>query len=250
MFSTVLLGSCVSTPSENNKTKSSVKNSNISRDSLIVLSRIKNKENSLKRIDSLYQIVKQSEKSVELKYDDMGDEVKIIKSKSFKSYRNVSQITLSVQTYPNEIPLIFLRINYSDDDWLFIEKYLIKTDSIKHTFNKSDGSYDTEVIGGGKGIKEEISINVRPYYENEYGVGLFKKIMNNNVEKFNVVKNIVNSKNPKIRYSGKRNYNDRIISEDEIVGLKEVLTYYENYMEFYKQKKDGEFLYELNYQNW
>ena len=164
MFPVLLLGSCVSTPNEKNKTKSSVKNSNISRDSLIVLSRIKNKENRLKRIDSLYQIVKQSEKSVEIKYDDMGDEVKIIKSKSFKSYRNVSQITLSVQTYPNEIPLIFLRINYSDDDWLFIEKYLIKTDSIKHTFNKSDGSYDTEVMGGGKGIKEEISIIVQPYY--------------------------------------------------------------------------------------
>lgn len=254
-ISSIFYFSCVTNSVENNNQSSEKdtisKNNNQSseKDSIKELEKKIRKEKKIKQLDSLYQIVKQSEKNIKLKYDDMGDEVKIIKSKSYKYYSNVSQLTLSLQTYPNSLPLIFLRINYSDDDWLFINKYLIKTDSTKYTFFKKDGEYNSEVLSGGK-IKETISINITPYDEYKGMVMLSNETYNKNVEKYNLIKEIINSQKPKIRYNGKQYYSDRVMWKGEKNGLKEVINYYENYIEFYKQKTKHKYFDEIDYQNW
>ena len=103
-------------------------------------------------------------------------------------------------------PWLRFRIQYTADHWLFIESYVIKTDNDSYTISTS---YDeVEKDNGAMGIHEWYDV-----------------AMNNRL--YNIVKDVIKSKNVKLRHNGKQYYNDRSISEKEKQGLQNILDAYE-----------------------
>lgn len=104
------------------------------------------------------------------------------------------------------IPWLRFSIQYKSDDWLFIEKYLIKTDNNSYTIY---ADRDVERDNGYGGIWE--------WYDTQM-----------TQELYDIIKDIIDSKNVRLRSEGKQYYKDRQITAKEKQGLKNVLDAYES----------------------
>lgn len=130
------------------------------------------------------------------KYDDIKN-ITWYKDKTSTKYRNENAFYLYFS--PNNLRLV---IQYYADNWLFIDNYIIKADDKIYTIN---GRVERDNGNGGK-IWEWIDINV-----------------NNKIE---ILTNIANSSNAKIRFNGKQYYEERIITEREKEAMKNILISY------------------------
>lgn len=102
-------------------------------------------------------------------------------------------------------PWLRFTIQYASSDWLFIEKYIIKTDNNSYTITTSRNEVERD--NGYGGIWEW------------YDVKLDQNL-------YNIIKDIISSKNVKIRYNGKQYYKDRTVTEKEKKGLQNILDAY------------------------
>jgi hypothetical protein len=137
------------------------------------------------------------------------DEIKGITwyySKGTPQYTNYNSFHLYMGKENNGKPWLRFRIQYTADDWLFIESYVIKTDNNSYTISPSHGEVETD--NGSGGIWEW------------YDVQLDSKL-------YNIVKDVITSKSVKLRHNGKQYYKDRTINEKEKQGLQEILNAFE-----------------------
>lgn len=136
------------------------------------------------------------------------DEVKDITwmyDKSSPKYNDINSFHVYMGQKGESKPWLRLRIQYKSDDWLFIEKYLIKTDKNSYTI---DADREMERDNGYGGIWE--------WYDTEVTQDNYK-----------IIKDIIDSKNVVLRSEGKQYYKDRKISAIERQGLKNILDAYE-----------------------
>lgn len=146
---------------------------------------------------------------VELKNKKREDEKNKILSNMIKEHDDITNITWYKDknspkyTSENGFFLYFskdnlrLKIQYYADDWLFIQKVIIKTDTTIHTMNpnfKRDNS-------SGK-IWEWADL-----YIDKSGIA--------------IIEDIINSSNIKIRYEGNKYYRDIILTEKQKKALKD-----------------------------
>lgn len=128
------------------------------------------------------------------------------RDKSAPSYANVNYLQLYIGKRKGGDPWLRLKIQYTADDWLFIDKYIIKADTrtyeiVEQRYGEIESDHD-----GGE-IWEWLDRSVTE-------------------EELKIVKAIIESKESKIRYSGKQYHSDRTISEKEKQGLRNVLDAY------------------------
>lgn len=105
----------------------------------------------------------------------------------------------------NSKPVLRLKIRYTSDDWLFIEKYIIKTDNQTHTIIPEDR------------------------VERDHGYGEIWEWYDVPVDRqiYNIIKDLLASKSVKLRYSGEQYHSDRVITLKEINAIKNVLNAYQ-----------------------
>lgn len=125
--------------------------------------------------------------------------------KSTPKYNDVNSFHVYMGQEGNNTPWLRFRVQYKSDDWLFIEKYLIKTDNNSYTIY---ADREVERDNGYGGIWE--------WYDTKM-----------TSEIYNILKDIISSKNTRLRSEGKQYYKDRQISAKEKQGLKNVLDAYE-----------------------
>jgi len=106
----------------------------------------------------------------------------------------------------NSLPSLRLIIQYVADDWLFIDKYIIKVDD--KTYEITENSYGEIKTDSGGGIWE--------WFDRSVGR-----------KELQIIKAVANGKNVKIRFSGSQYYKDRTISSKEKLALRNVLDAYE-----------------------
>lgn len=144
-------------------------------------------------------------KNMHIKYDDMRD-INWYSDKSTPQYTNYNSFHLYITKSGDKKPFLRFRIQYTDDKWLFIENYIIKTDNNTYNISTNYGNIN----------KDHGSRKVWEWYDVS---------MNNNI--YNIINHVINSKSAKIRYNGKQYYKDRIITNKEKQALKNVLDVYE-----------------------
>ncbi|MEH0156428.1 hypothetical protein V6R21_19930 [Limibacter armeniacum] len=107
----------------------------------------------------------------------------------------------------NDVPSLWFVIQYVADDWLFIDKYIIKV---------GDKTYN---------ISEERNREVKT----DHGSGQIWEWIELSAGKkeIEIAKAIANGKNVKIRYNGRQYYRDRVITSAEKTAIKNVLIAYE-----------------------
>jgi len=126
--------------------------------------------------------------------------------KSTPQYTNYNSFHIYIGTEKTKRPWLRFRIQYTADDWLFIQSYIIKTDNSTYTIETSYGQVETD--NGSDGIWEWFDVK-----------------MDNT--KYQIVKDIIDSKSVKLRYNGKQYYKDRHLTNSEKQGLRNVLNAYE-----------------------
>ena len=105
------------------------------------------------------------------------------------------------------VPRLRLRILYVADDWLFIEKYMIKVDGRVYAITESKyGEIETDNGGGGIWEWLDRSVGSREYQ---------------------IIKAVADAKDAKIRFVGRQYHKDRVITMREKQTLKNVLDAYE-----------------------
>ena len=104
-------------------------------------------------------------------------------------------------------PWLRLVIQYVADDWLFIEKYIIKVDGRIYEINENKyGEIETD--NGGGDIWEWLDRIVGP-------------------KEFQIIKAVAYGKDVKIRFQGKKYRRDRTVTNKEKMALRNVLDAYE-----------------------
>ncbi|WP_223584834.1 hypothetical protein [Sphingobacterium sp. GVS05A] len=143
-------------------------------------------------------------KSLRKKTDDIRS-ITWYSDKSTPQYTNSNSFHLYFGTKKDAKPWLQLAINYTADDWLFIKRYIIKTDNDTYTINPSYSEINTD--NGGGEIWEWYDVTV-------------------DQEKYKMIEDIIKSKNSKIRHEGKQYYKDRTITQKEKQALQNILTAY------------------------
>lgn len=106
-----------------------------------------------------------------------------------------------------QAPFLRLKIQYTADDWLFIEKYIIKADD--ETFEITENGYgEIETDNGGGDIWEWLD---RPVGQDE----------------LTILKAIANAKEVKIRFVGRQYYKDKTMSLKDKIAVQNVLDAFE-----------------------
>jgi hypothetical protein len=144
-------------------------------------------------------------KKLKTKYDDIRN-ITWYYDKSTPTYTNYNSFHLYMGKEKSGRPWLRFRIQYTADDWLFIESYIIKTDNGSHRIDTKYGEVE----------KDNDSGDIWEWYD----VPL-------NNETYGIIKDVINSKTVKLRYNGKQYYNDRTITATEKQGLKNILDAYE-----------------------
>lgn len=127
--------------------------------------------------------------------------------KTTTQYADVNSFHLYMGKTKDRNPFLRLKIQYSADDWLFIESYMLKVDG--KTYNISEDSYGEIKTDNGSGeIWEWLDRYV-------------------SASEYEIVKAVANSKSAKLRHNGKDYYKDRTITYKEKVALKNILNAYE-----------------------
>lgn len=133
-------------------------------------------------------------------------EVTWYRDKSSSEYVDENSFHIYFGKKDDSGPSLRLRIQYEDDNWLFIEKYIIKTDDDTYTIYTNYGDVNRD-NGGGR-IWEWLDI---PVSENQY----------------EMLKSIATSEKAIIRHEGDQYYDDRTLSNKEKEAIKNVLEAYE-----------------------
>lgn len=171
--------------------------------------RIENEKAEKKRIESEQKAERDrlanATKKLKTKYDDIRN-ITWYYDKSTPTYTNYNSFHLYMGKEKSGIPWLRFRIQYTADDWLFIESYIIKTDNGSHTITTKYGEVE----------KDNDSGDIWEWYD----VPL-------NNETYNIIKDVINSQTVKLRYNGKQYYKDRTITATERQGLKNILDAYE-----------------------
>lgn len=164
----------------------------------------KEKELKEKTIAQAEQAKNKAIRSLRKKTDDIRS-ITWYSDKSTPQYTNSNSFHLYFGTKKDAKPWLQLAINYTADDWLFIKRYIIKTDNDTYTISPSYSEINTD--NGGGEIWEWYDVAV-------------------DQEKYTMIENIIKSKNAKIRHEGKQYYKDRTITQKEKQALQNILTAY------------------------
>jgi hypothetical protein len=145
-------------------------------------------------------------KKMRVKIDDMNG-VTWYYDKTSPQYTNVNGFYAYIGTNKESKPWLRLVIQYAADDWLFIEKYIIKADG--QTFEITQNSYgEIKTDNGYGGIWEWLDRKI------EY-------------PEYQIIKSVAYGNNTKIRFNGKDYYKDKPITEQQKAALRNVLDAYE-----------------------
>ena len=140
------------------------------------------------------------------KTDDMNG-ITWYHDKTSPRYTNQNGFFAYIGKKENSSPWLRLTIQYAADDWLFIEKYIIKVDDVTYTISEEKyGEIETD--NGSGGIWEWLD---RAVDQNE----------------MEIIKAVANGSNVKIRYVGKQYHKDRTITSTQKQALRNVLDAYE-----------------------
>lgn len=139
------------------------------------------------------------------KLDDIK-EITWYTDKSTPIYANRNNIHLYFGKMTENTPFLRLKIQYTASDWLFIKYYTIKTDNNTHNIYTTYGDVKKDNDGG----------EIWEWYDVPVDNLLYE-----------IIKDIISSKNVKLRYNGDNYYKDRTITNSEIQALKNVLDAYE-----------------------
>lgn len=144
-------------------------------------------------------------KKLRTKYDDIKG-ITWYYDKGTPQYTNYNSFHLYMGKEKTGKPWLRFRIQYTADDWLFIQSYVIKTDNDSYTISTSYGEVETDHGSGDIWEWYDVPMNNRLY---------------------NIVKDVIKSKTVKLRHNGKQYYKDRTITEKEKQGLQNMLDAYE-----------------------
>ena len=145
-------------------------------------------------------------KKMRVKIDDMND-VTWYYDKTSPQYTNYNGFYAYIGTSKGNKPWLRLVIQFAADDWLFIEKYIIKIDG--QTYNISEESYgEIKTDNGSGGIWEWLDRKV-------------------GYSEYQIIKAVANGKDVKIRFNGKDYYKDKTITAQQKKALQNVLDAYE-----------------------
>ncbi len=144
-------------------------------------------------------------KKLRTKFDDIKG-ITWYYDKGTPQYTNYNSFHLYMGKEKAGKPWLRFRIQYTADDWLFIQSYVIKTDNDSYTISTSYGEVETDNGSG----------EIWEWYDVP---------MNNKL--YNIVKDVIKSKQVKLRHNGKQYYKDRTITEKEKQGLQNILDAYE-----------------------
>jgi hypothetical protein len=145
-------------------------------------------------------------KKMRVNVDDIND-ITWYYDKTSPQYTNYNGFYAYVGTSKGSKPWLRLAIQYAADDWLFIEKYIIKVDG--QTYNITEDSYgEIKTDNGSGGIWEWLDRKV-------------------GYSEYQIIKAVANGKDTKIRFNGKDYYKDKTITEQQKLALRNVLDAYE-----------------------
>lgn len=145
-------------------------------------------------------------KKMRVKVDDIND-ITWYYDKTSPQYTNYNGFHAYIGKNEGSKPWLRLVIQYAADDWLFIEKYIIKVDG--QTYNITEDSYgEIKTDNGSGGIWEWLDRNV-------------------GYSEFQIIKAVANGKDVKIRFNGKDYYKDKTITKQQKTALRNVLDAYE-----------------------
>lgn len=139
------------------------------------------------------------------KHDEMTD-VTMFHDRSTPRSLQANNFHIYIAQMGKSKPYLRFQTQYTGDDWLFIENYIIKTETESFTIEPEYGKVNRD--NGYSGVWEW------------YDAFVDDKI-------YNIISNIIQSKNVRLRYNGKQYYKDRNMSNSEIQGIKNVLDAYE-----------------------
>lgn len=117
-----------------------------------------------------------------------------------------SRIVLYIGKPDSGRPHLVLRLQYYADEWLFIDRFMIKADG--RDFVIDPGDFD---------IERDNSTDIWEWYSNP----------NPTRSELEMVRVVANAKRAVIRYEGKQYYKDRTIGPNEKQKLRRVLAAYE-----------------------
>lgn len=145
-------------------------------------------------------------KKMRVKVDDMNA-ITWYYDKSSPQYTNYNGFYAYIGTHEGSEPWLRLVIQYLADDWLFIEKYILKADGQTYTITENSyGEIRTDHDGG------------------EIWEWLDRKVGNS---EYQVVEAVANGNDVKIRFNGRDYYKDRSITQQQKAALRNVLDAYE-----------------------
>ncbi len=145
-------------------------------------------------------------KKMRVKFDEIN-EITWYYDKSSPKYTNYNAFYAYIGKKEGSKPWLRLVIQYVADDWLFIEKYIIKVDG--RTFNITEDFYgEIKTDNGGGEIWEWLDRKV-------------------GVSEYQLIKAVAYGKDVKIRFNGKDYYKDKTITEQQKTALRNVLDAYE-----------------------
>jgi hypothetical protein len=140
------------------------------------------------------------ENTLKVKSDEFSTST-LYRHPSSPKFVNYNGFFLYYKESGNDIPNLYLRAQYRDDDWLFINGAKISIDGGVYSLNIDEWERDND--GG---------------YIFEWGT--------EKVKYFNLLTHILKGNNIKIRYNGDKYYDDRSINASQKNALKDVLKVY------------------------
>lgn len=122
--------------------------------------------------------------------------------KSSSKYARDNNVYLYIGKDKDSSVFLRFRVQYASEDWLFIEKYIFKTDNETIEYEPSE-------------VKRDNNLNIWEWSDESL-----------NKANFSIVKKIISSNVCKLRYEGDKYYNDRVISSQEKKAFQNVLDAY------------------------
>ena len=145
-------------------------------------------------------------KKMRKSYDDMKGITWYYDKTSPKYVNSRTNIYSYIGKKENSKPFLRFVIQYVADDWLFIEKYIIKVDG--KTYTITEDKYGEIETDNGGGIWEWLDRSA-------------------DSDEFEIMKAIANGKQVKIRFSGKKYHKDRTVTSKEKIAMKNIIDAYE-----------------------
>jgi hypothetical protein len=145
-------------------------------------------------------------KKMRVKVDDIND-ITWYYDKTSPQYTNYNGFYAYIGTSKKSKPWLRLAIQYAAEDWLFIQKYIIKVDG--QTYNIVEESYgEIKTDNGSGGIWEWLDRKV-------------------GYSEYLIINAVADGKDVKIRFNGKDYYKDKTITVQQKAALRNVLDAYE-----------------------